>query len=131
MFLNVCVYYRFHFILVIYVIVIFFCSCFVYIYIFIDISGGFEAKRIRHGCNQWQQKRIHRVSFCFAIYVKSYIWHRILTMSFIFFGSAQPGDSVAVCEQGAETDERLFGSTWSNSSHDQTLSEILTNATRW
>lgn len=27
------------------------------------------------------------------------------------FGSAQPGDSVAVCEQGAETDERLFGST--------------------
>lgn len=29
---------------------------------------------------------------------------------FIFFGSAQPGDSVAVCEQGAETDERLFGS---------------------
>jgi len=27
------------------------------------------------------------------------------------FGSAQPGDSVAVCEQSAETDERLFGST--------------------
>lgn len=48
-----------------------------------------------------------------------------------FFGSAQPGDSVAVCEPGPETDECLFGGIWSNPPHNKTFSAVPCIATRW
>lgn len=57
-------------------------------FIFIDISGGFKAKRIRHGYNQWQQKRIHRVSCSLALFVNSCIWHFILTKSLFWLCTA-------------------------------------------